>query len=315
MRVIPLTKQAVQFSKKKRTNYRFQKIKMCKKCNRYSVLNEEKCTICGSNFIGLESLVKSIFKNRLFTESIWILILVSIGIVAAPTIKTLYYSLIAGFIFCIGYVILTTFFMKSEYNLQLEKLLRSDWKRIKEGIQFDSNLAKNDVQENQLSSAYGKLREVGDFIENDDVKIRQVKILNSIILRSDMELELERLVPSSYNSDFVRYALDVLKIKRSVITKKSISYFIQYREEIIRDYGIDALISVASSALRMKLYILEFSEFIEEFLDYFPKERVLRLCSILNSNPDINLGSLREKMIRLIAMKYHYDPDFKQFVS
>ena len=128
-------------------------------------------------------------------------------------------------------------------------------------------------------------------------------------------LELERLVPSSYDRDFVFYALDVLKINRSLLTKKSIGYFIQYREEIIRDFGIEALISVASSALRMKLYILEFSEFIEEFLDYFPKERMLRLCSILNSNPDIKWGSLKDKTKRLVAMKYHYDPDFKQFVS
>jgi hypothetical protein len=315
MKVIPLNKLAVQFSKKKRTNHRFQKIKMCKKCNRYSVLIDDNCPICGSDFIGIESLVKSIFKNRLFTESIWILILVSIGIVAAPTITTLYYSLISGLIFCLAYVILTTFFMKSEYNLQLKKMLRSDWTRIKEGIQFDSNLAKDDVQENQLATAYEKLREVGEFIENDEVKIRQVKILNDIILRSDMDLELERLVPSSYNSDFVLYTLDVLKFNRSLLTKKSIGYFIKYREEIIRDYGMEALIFVASSALRMKLYILEFSEFIEEFLDYFPKERVLRLCSILDSNPDIKWGSLKDKTKRLVAMKYHYDPDFKQFVS
>jgi hypothetical protein len=315
MKVIPLNKKAVQFSKKKRTKYRFQKIKMCKKCNTYSVLKDEKCHVCDSDYIGLESLVKSIFKNKLLTESIWILILVSIGIVAAPTITTLYYSLIAGFIFCIGYVILTSFFMKSEYNLQLKKLLRSDWQRIKEGIQFDSKLAMEDVQEGQLAPAYEKLREVGDFIKNDTVKIRQVQILNKIVLRSDMELELEALVPSSYNHEFVQYALDVLKISRSLVTKKSIGYFIQYREEIIRDYGMDALISVASSALRMKLYIQEFSAFIEEFLEYFPKERVLRLCSILNANPDINWGSLGEKTQMLVARKYHYDPDFKQFVS
>ncbi|CAH2717292.1 hypothetical protein BACCIP111895_04483 [Neobacillus rhizosphaerae] len=310
-----MAKQAVRFSKKKRTQYRFQKLKMCKKCNRYSVLNDENCPKCASEFVGIESLVKSIFKNRLLTESIWILIIVCMGIVAAPTVETLYYSLIAGVIFVISYVLLTSIFMKSEYFIQLKKLLRVDFKKIQAGIQFDSDLAKEDVKQDQLAPAYEKLREIGDFMDNDQVKIRRVMVLNEIALRSDMELELEELIPSSYDKDFVKYALEVLKINRTLITKKCIAYFIHYRDAVVIDFGMDSLISVAGTALRMKLYILEFSGFIEEFLDYFPKERLLRLCNIVHANPDVEWGSLEEKTKRLVAMKYHYDPDFKRFVS
>ncbi|MFL6558454.1 MAG: hypothetical protein ACJ8MO_20355, partial [Bacillus sp. (in: firmicutes)] len=298
-----------------RTKHRFQKLKMCKKCNRYTVLNEENCQQCGSNLIGIEALVKLIFKNRLFTEAIWILIFVSIGIVAAPTIKMLYYSLIAGVVFVIGYVILTSIYIKSEYFIQLKKLLRVDLRKIVAGIQYDSELAKEDVQAERLVSAYEKLRDIGEFISSDQVKIRRIKILNEIVLRSDMELELEPLIPSSYDKDFVNYALEVIKINRTLITKKCIAYFITYRDAIVRDFGMDSLISVAGTALRMKLYILEFSQFIEEFLEYFPKDRFLRLCSIVYSNPEVDWGSLKEKTKRLIEMKYHYDPDFKQFVS
>jgi hypothetical protein len=310
-----LVKQAVQLSKKTRTKHRFQKLKMCKKCNRYSVLNDENCQNCGSDFVGIEALVKSIFKNRLFTEAIWILIFVCIGIAAAPTVKMLYYSLIAGVVFVIGYVLLTSIFIKSEYFMQLKKLLRIDLRKIAAGIQYDSELAKEDVHAARLAPAYEKLRDIGDFIASDRVKIRRIMVLNEIVLRSDMELELEPLIPSSYDKDFVKYALEVLKINRTLITKKAIAYFIKYRDEIVRDFGMDSLISVAGTALRMKLYILEFSEFIEDFLEYFPKDRFLRLCSILYSNPDVDWGSLEEKTKRLVAMKYHYDPDFKQFVS
>jgi hypothetical protein len=315
MKVIRLAKQALQFSKKKRTKYRYQKLKMCKKCNRYSVLDDVNCQTCGSDLIGIEALVKTIFKNRLFTEAIWILIFVSVGIVAAPTIKMLYYSLIAGVLFVIGYVILTSIFIKSEYFIQLKNLLRVDLRKIAAGIQYDSELAKEDVQEERLAPAYEKLRDIGEFIYSDQVKIRRIMVLNEIELRSDMELELEPLIPSSYDKDFVKYALEVLKINRTLITKKCIAYFITYRDPIVRDFGMDSLISVAGTALRMKMYILEFSEFIEEFLEYFPKERFLRLCSILYSNPEVEWGSLMEKTKRLVAMKYHYDPDFKQFVS
>lgn len=310
-----MAKQALQLSKKKRTKHRFQKLRMCKKCNRYSVLDHVNCQKCGSDLIGIETLVKTIFKNRLFTEAIWILIFVSVGILAAPTIKMLYYSLIAGVLFVIGYVILTSIFIKSEYFIQLKKLLRVDLRKIAAGIQYDSELAKEDVQENRLAPAYEKLRDIGEFIYSDQVKIRRIMVLNEIELRSDMELELEPLIPSSYDKDFVKYALEVLKINRTLITKKCIAYFIMYRDPIVRDFGMDSLISVAGTALRMKLYILEFSEFIEEFLEYFPKDRFLRLCSILYANPEVEWGSLLEKTNRLVAMKYHYDPDFKSFVS
>jgi hypothetical protein len=313
MEVIRLAKHAVQLSKKKRTKYRYQKIKICKKCNRYSVLKDENCPKCGSTFVGIEGLVRSIYKNRLFTEAIWILIIVSIGIVAAPTVKTLYFSLITGIIFVITYVIVTSIFMKSEYFIQLKKLLRVDFRKIAAGIQFDSDLAKADVKEERLAPAYEKLREIGDFIYSDQVKIRRVMVLNEIALRSDMELELERLIPSSYDKDFVKYALEVIKINRTLITKKCIAYFINYRDAIVIDFGMDSLISVAGTALRMKLYIMEFSPFIEEFLEYFPKDRVLRLCSILQSNPEVDWGSLEEKIKRLVEMKYNYDPDFKRF--
>ena len=308
-----MAKLAVQLSKKKRTKYRFQKLKMCKKCNRYSVMKDETCSTCGTNLVGIESLVKSILKKRLTTEAIRILLIACLGIVFAPTIKTMYYSISVGIIFCFSYVVLTSLFVKSEYFHQLKKLLRTDFRKIQAGILFDSDLAKADVKEERLAAAYEKLREIGDFISTDRLKIRRVMVLNEIALRSDMELELEGLIPSSYDKDFVKYALEVLKINRTLISKKCIAYFIHYRDAIVIDFGMDSLISVAGTALRMKLYILEFSTFIEEFLAYFPKERVLRLCNIIQANPDVEWGSLKEKTMSIVTKKYHYDPDFKRF--
>ncbi|WP_462410935.1 hypothetical protein [Neobacillus sp. Marseille-QA0830] len=310
-----MAKQAVQLTKKKRTKFRFQKLKMCKKCNRYSVLKDDHCPKCGAAFVELDSLVKTIVKNRLLNEASLILILVCIGIVAAPTVKALYYSLFAGLVFCLIYVVLTVFYFKSEHFIQLKKLLRSDLPKIKSGIQYDTVLAEEDARENLLAPSYEKYREIGGFISNDEVKKRQVRVLNQIILRSDMELEIEGLVPLSYDADFVTYTLEAIKINRSLVTKRCIGYFVQYKEEVIRDFGMDSLIAVAGTAMRMKLYILEFSDFIEEFLEYFPKERVLRLCNIIYANPDINWGALGEKTKSLVTVKYNYDPDFKRFVS
>ncbi|MEH7106787.1 hypothetical protein [Bacillus sp. JJ1764] len=308
-----MAKKAFQFSKRYRTTFHFQKLKMCKKCNRYSVLNEESCPKCGTPFIGIEILTKKIVKNRLLNEILWILIFVCIGIIASPTVQTLYYTLISGSTFCMGYIVLTLSFFKTEYVTELKKLLRVDLRKIKAGLHYDSELAKEDTKAGRLVSAYEKLREIGEFIHADQVKIRRIMILNDIILRTDMDLELESLIPSRYDKDFVNYALEILKLKRNLFTKKCIAYFVTHRLEIIRDFGVTPLIAAAGTALRMKLYILEFSGFIEDFLEYLPKDRILRLCQMMYANPDVNWGSLGEKTQRLVAVKYHYDPDFKRF--
>ncbi len=308
-----MVKHAVGLPKNKQTRWRFQKLKMCKKCHRYSVLKEKNCPECGAVYTGVEALAKAIFKYRLFSETLLILMVVSISIIFAPTIEALYYSLIAGVIFALGYVILTLFFIKSEHYYQLRKLLYTDLLKIKAGIQYDIDRAEEAVKEKQVVAGYERLREIGAIIDNDSLKIRSVRALNKIPLRKNMELELEPLIPSSYDRDFVKYALEVLKIKRQLVTKKCIAYFIKYQVEIIKDFGLDLFMSVAGSALRMKLYIHEFSPFIEEYIDYFPKERFLRLCSIIHSNPSENWGSLAEKTKRQIVLKYNYDPDFKPY--
>ncbi|MFD2446861.1 hypothetical protein ACFSO7_23250 [Bacillus sp. CGMCC 1.16607] len=308
-----MSKQAVQLSKKKRTKYRFQKIKMCKKCNRYSVLKDDCCPTCGSSFLPIESIAKSMFKNKVLTDAISLLIFVCLGIIFAPTLKTLYFSLFAGILFCIGYVVMNTIFIKSEYYFQLKKLIHLDILKMKQGIYEDSELAKKDIKEARAVHAYEKLREIGDFIINNEMKIRRIMVLNDLVLRKDMELELDTLVPTSYDKDFVKYTLDVMKVNRSLVTKKVISYFVLHRNQISADFGNEALISMAGNATRMKLYILEFSSFIEEYIEYFPKDRLIKLCRILTSNPTEGWESLYQKTRDLVKRKYDFDPDFHRF--
>ncbi|OLS33935.1 hypothetical protein BTR25_23310 [Bacillus sp. MRMR6] len=309
-----MAKQAARLPKKKKTEFRFQKLKMCKKCQRYSVIKEESCPVCGSTYMGVESLARSILKNRVFSETMFILIFVCAGIIFSPTLTMRYYSLIASLVFAICYLVLMLIFIKSEYYTQLKQLFFHDLKRIKAGIQSDSNRAKTDVSEGQVAAGYDKLREICDLIDNDQLKNCSVKALNEIALRKDMELEIEQLIPSSYDKDFVKYALEVQKINRMLVTKKVISYFSVYRDGVVRDFGIDSLITVLDSALRMKLYIHEFSEFIQEYIDYFPKERILRLCRIVNAHPEEDWGSLADTMTRMVAVKFHYDPDFMPYI-
>ncbi|PFO00007.1 hypothetical protein COJ85_18430 [Bacillus sp. AFS076308] len=297
----------------KNVKYQFQKIKMCKNCQRYSVLKDPICPVCGKHYKKVHRLVRKSVIKRLFMEALWILTVTGLGVIIAPKTQTMYY-LAGGVMFCISYIIVTSIFLKSEYHYQLKKRLRKDLRKIQAGIRFDSNLAKEAESEGQLEAAYEKLCEIGDFVYSDEVKIRQVIVLNKLPLRSGGEPELERLIPSSYDKNFVKYALKVLKQNRARFTKRCIAYFIRNRENIMIDFGGDALIAIADTALRMKLYILEYSSFIEEFLPDLPKERIQRLCSILYANPDLDWGSLKVSTMELVGRKYRYDPEFKRFL-
>ena len=297
----------------KNENYQFQKLKMCKKCQRYSVLKDPICPVCGKYYKKFDQLVRKSVMKRFILEAIWILTVAGLAVLFAPTSQIMYY-LAGGVMFCISYIIVTSIFLKSEYHYQLKKRLRNDLRKIQAGIRFESNLAKEAESEGQLEAAYEKLCEIGDFVYSDEVKIRQVIVLNKLPLRSGVEPELERLIPSSYDKNFVKYALKVLKKNRARFTKRCITYFIRNREKIMIDFGEDALIAIADTALRMKLYILEFSSFIEEFLPDLPKERIQRLCSIILANPDLDWGSLKVRTIELIGRKYRNDPDFKRFL-
>lgn len=307
------TKHAVQLPPKKRTKHLFQKIKMCKKCNRYSVIKDDHCYKCGNKYTNIEQLAKNIFKNRVITESVVILILVCLGILAAPTVTTLYSSMIVGILFCIGYIVLHLFFLKSEYISQLKNVIEGDIFKIKSGIGYDNELASSHAEEDNLALAYDEFREIGDFIINDEMKFKRVLLLNQIMLRKDMELELESLVPSTYNREFVIYALEVLKVNKSLVTKRVFSYFIRFRENVEEDFGHTALVSISSATLRMKLYITEYKDFLTEFVEDLPKDRLLRLCSILHANPSENWGFLFEKTKITVKRKYDFDPEFKSY--
>ena len=293
--------------------YKFEKLQFCKKCQRYSVLTEEKCPVCAQHYKKLFRLIRSTFIKRIVTETLWYVVLVGLGIIFAPSKKDMDVVLVAGSIFFLTHWVLTFIFLKSEYYTLLKKKLRQDLSQIQAGIRFDFQRVSEDSKEGRGQAALDKLREIGDFVDSDEVKIRQVIVLTKAAIRSDGELELEKLIPTRYDKHVVLYALEVLKFNRAQVKKSCIAYFLHYRRNIEMDFGADPLIAMADTALRMKLYIHEFAGFIEEFLEYLPKKRFIRLCGILDKNPHMEWGRLKGTAIRLIEKEYRHDPAFQAF--
>ncbi|MDR4949492.1 hypothetical protein [Neobacillus cucumis] len=298
---------------KQSLKYKFEKLQFCKKCQRYSVLTEEKCPVCDQHYKKLSRLIRSTFIKRIVMETLWYVVLVGLGIIFAPSKKDMDTTLVAGCIFFLSHWVLTFIFLKSEYYTLLKKKLREDLSQIQEGIRFDFHRASEDSKEGRLQEALDKLQEIGDLVDSDEVKIRQVIVLTKAAIRSDVELELEKLLPTRYDKHFVIYALEVLKFNRAQVRKSCIAYFLHFRRNIEMDFGVGPLIAMADTALRMKLYIHEFAGFIEEFLEYLPKERFRRLCGILDKNPQLEWGRLKRTAVRLIEKEYRHDPDFQTF--
>ena len=309
-----MTNQTVNLSKKTVENYLFQRMKMCKKCHRYSVLKTKKCPECGRHYKKVSSLVTKILIKRVLTETTWILTMTGLVVMFAPAKQTIY-CLAAGAVFWVSCLVLTVLFSKSQYYYQLKKLLRKDIRKIQAGIRFDIQQAEAEEREGKLEEAYDKLREISEFVQSDEMKKRQVKLLNKLPLKGGSDFDLERLIPASYDKNFVKYLLKVLTSNRAQITKRCIAYCVHYRRNIEIDFGKEEIVAVADTALRMKLYILEFSAFIEEFLEFMPKERLLRLFKVIHKYPNVDWGKLQQRTIELVERNYCNDPDFKPFMG
>ncbi|WP_160722749.1 hypothetical protein [Bacillus sp. USDA818B3_A] len=309
-----MTNQTVNLSKKTVENYLFQRLKFCKKCQRYSVLRTKKCPECGRHYKKVSSLVTKILIKRVLTETTWILTMTALAAMFAPVKQTIY-CLAAGAVFWVSCLVLTVLFSKSQFYYQLKKSLRKDIRKIQAGIRFDCMQAEAEEREGKLEEAYDKLREIGEFVQSDELKKKQVKLLNKLPLKAGSDFDLERLIPASYDKNFVKYLLKVITNNRAQITKRCIAYCVQYRRNIELDFGKEKIVAIADTALRMKLYILEFSAFIEEFLDFMPKVRLLRLYKVIHKNPNVDWGKLQKRTIELVERNYCNDPDFKMFMG
>ena len=296
---------------KESRNYHYQKLNICRKCQRYSVLQAEICPVCEKPFKKVYRLVRKNQIHRLCTEMLWLITIIGLGVIFSPKLHTIYYAA-AGALFWVSYLFIAFIYRNSEYDYQLKKRLRRELRHIQAGIRFDFNLAVDERREGKLEAAYEKLLEIREFVDRDEVKNQLVIVLNELPLRKKLDIELEKLIPAAYNPNFVKYALKVLTSNRARVTKKCIAYMVRYRANIEMEMGREPLLAIADTALRMKLYILEFSAFIEEHLEDLPKERIRRLCSLFEANPNTEWGSIRESTMKLAVRKYGNDPDFKR---
>ncbi|RRJ67520.1 hypothetical protein EHV15_11665 [Paenibacillus oralis] len=200
--------------------------------------------------------------------------------------------------------------LHSRISLELSELFRRDRDKIAAGLV--RNLETAAAHEEEVRS-YEMMREVAVIVRNDHIRKLQLILLQSFILRKDMELELTPLLLQDFDPDLASYIGELAKIKRELIKDKTFQYVIKYERQILdMEHGDDILAGVAGAAVRLKRYVLAYSDFIARYARKLPKDRFLRLFRMIADSPDLDWGELMAETARIHLEKYQWDADFQQ---
>lgn len=307
-------KIALQFRKSKKTRYALERLKICKKCNSYSVLFEDRCKACGTENSYMSVLeYTNELNHKLFQAEILIVIAwFSLSLIVASSVTELILAFTVGAALSVFYFLLRKRYKPYLEEFRLQKLLERHAPVIAKGLETDVADAVADIQNAAYKSAYEKLREIGRFLINDRIKIRKIMCLNYFVIRKDMELELETVLPTFYSQDFVEYLWEVSKVNKQLIRQSVLDYVMTYRAQIEElEHGKEILTNVTGAALRMTHYVETYQSLIMDYMEELPKERFLRLCKLLAASPESDWGELYNKCKESARIRFGFDPDFQ----
>ncbi len=308
-------KLAIQFRKSEKTRYHYLRLKYCPHCDSFSVLWQPHCDVCGRehSYIPVEEITQKLVRRNRQIHLLSLIILSSVSVFLSRTMTELTVSLIVSLLFLIGFRLIQHRFAEVEKMALLDRYLHEEGGKIRQALHRHVQQAVADAKASRYKDAYEKLREVGYFLHDDTIKIRKIMYLNQFILRKDMELELETLIPARYDRDFVTYLREVAKLKPALLKQRALDYCFLHRDKIRNhEHGQEVLIHAASAALRMKGYVDRYQELLLEMLEQLPKERLLRLVKMLESQGTGQWPELSAHTRDLISTRYAFDPDFQQ---
>lgn len=300
------SKLAVQFRPFIRTEHAFQKLRICKRCGQFTALWEEKCTSCGRDTLVTTEQYANLSARRYFRKdlAVGIVLLAAAVFFGHPMQQMLLYGVV-GALLLLPLVLLQQRIYPHEQRRQLIRLFRGRIAQIQEGLNVNH---KNAVDLRQLSErvSYEMLREIAVLIHNDRIRLQQVALLQSFVLRKDMELTLDPLLIKSFEPLLVRYIGEIARLNRELIKDRTFRYVIFYERRILEMAGgEDILVRVASAAVRKKRYMVTYATFISRYAHKLPKERVQRLYHIIQENPLEPFGNLADE-VKIIYLMEQY---------
>ncbi|MEO3945656.1 hypothetical protein [Gorillibacterium sp. CAU 1737] len=291
------------------TRYRYERLRHCSRCGSFTSLREEVCSACGrkGTLQPLERIGAFRAKGKVGLEALLLVLAAVAAVYLAPNATERTVAAVLGAALLTGYGFLLRRYAASQAPYRLHRVLLDRSEAIGEGLAADERAAETDYEADHYLACYEKLREIGVFLLDDRIRYNKLICLDRFMLRKDMELELETVVPRKYNKLFVRYLWEVSKIDRSLIREKSIDYVLRYRGEIEKmNLGPELLTNIASAALKFRGNLGACEYLISDYAASLPRERFIRLCRLVaESGSDYPELALRVE--RIADSRYPHD--------
>ncbi|WP_094700142.1 hypothetical protein [Brevibacillus laterosporus] len=308
------TKTGVQFRKTIKTTHAFERLKYCPKCRSYSVLWDTECPFCEKTvtLLPIRAVSAATTRRNVQICFLWIGLFVCLAAIFADTTTNLILACSGGVLFFVLFWLMQKRYGSYEQNVHFEQFINTEQENIKNALYQHLEDIDADVKAKKYKDAYEKIREVGYFIDSDLVKILKVKYLNHFVLRKDMELELDTLIPSEYNHHFIAYLHEVLKVQPWLVKQALLDYVISNKSYILQESnGTQILGQVAGASLRVRAHVEHYQDFIIEFIEYLPKERLIRLAKMVSAHQDGHWAKLYEATKKQVDQHYSFDPELK----
>lgn len=309
-----MKKLPVQLNPYIKTRYPYNKLKICRRCNHFTVLGDEECPVCGKPALqSVEKRAASMLQRSMWRARLIVLFIMAVGLVMSES--TMQTSLFAA-----GGLLLLALLWTIQRRLtpallllQLEHLFQKEAYTLFAGLVNDREAAIQVFHSGDKPLAYEMLREIGALVHTDQLRIEQILLLQSFVLRKDMDLMLDPLLMDHFNPDLVEYIGELAKIRRDLLKENTFRYILLHEAQILKmEHGDSILVGVAGAAVRMKRYIALYPYLVLRYARKLPKDRFLRLYRIVQSSPHSNSGPLYEEVMDIYNEKYKWDEDFQR---
>lgn len=311
------TKIPVQIRPYERTRYAYQRLKICRRCGEFTVLGDEECAACGKpSLVPVEEHAEALRHRKVWKERILALVLWAAAIALGSSDLEWAAAGAGGLVLFILLVVLQNKQSEAQYRIQLQQLFAGHEEALIEGLAMDHEAAVVVFKEGDKPLAYEMLREVGLLVHTEQLRIDQIVLLQSFILRKDMDLMLEPLLLRRFSPDLAQYIGEIAKIKRELLKERTFRYVLVHELQILRmPQGEKIMALVTGAAVRMKRYVTMYPHLVIRYARLLPKERFLRLCLIVHSDPHRNWGEVGAEVYRIYQEQYRHDPDFDRMSS
>ncbi|MEW4371116.1 hypothetical protein [Paenibacillus kandeliae] len=306
------TKQAVQLPTLEQSRRKYDRLRVCRKCGRFTILPGDSCPDCGkSRLVPVMEQARRLAGRRMLNEILFTIILVIGAVVAAPTTMLIALCAAGGAIILAALIVVQRRFRERDTLRQLGRLFRQQRTAIYDGLVEDQRIGVELVRDGEEVEGYHVLRQTAVVVHNDRLRLALLSLLQNFRLRSDMDLELESLITRDFDPLVAEYIGEVARLKRDMIKDKAIRYIIAHEPKILQmEQGWNILISVTSAMVRMKRYIALYPGFIRRYARHLPKERFVRLYRIVHSDSALLADALAQDLDSIRMELYASDPAF-----